>query len=144
MAGRPRCVNCRKAFTPNFRNRTKVNSRQRVCAECGPVIGHRFADQRYRASDAAPVAQRRKTEIAVRQGATAVPDVGPVAGSGSGSPVETLENRIRLHAAAIAAVLETPEAPDGCEASRPLPIRNAAESSPVGALMAAGPESSSR
>lgn len=36
-------------------------------------------------------------------GPTAVPGVGPGAGSGHGSPVETLENRIRLHAGALAA-----------------------------------------
>lgn len=52
MAGRPRCASCKRAFTPDFRNRTKVKARQRVCKDCGPVVGHQKAQQRYKASPA--------------------------------------------------------------------------------------------
>lgn len=48
MAGRPRCANCGKAFTPDPRNRSKRVHRQRICGECGRAVGLRLASRRYR------------------------------------------------------------------------------------------------
>lgn len=48
MASRPRCANCGKAFTPHPRNRNKRVHRQRICGECGRVVGRQHASRRYR------------------------------------------------------------------------------------------------
>ena len=132
MARRQRCVSCWKLFTPNYRNRTKVTARQRVCSDCGSMVGHRFADQRYRASHATP---RRVARDLLRSSAGAVSDaVGPPVSTRSGevAPRADLARQVRNHLAAIAALVDPsterarPEhggPPDGCEPSRPLPIR---------------------
>jgi hypothetical protein len=114
MAGRPRCANrsCRKAFTPDFRNGTKVANRQRVCPDCGPVIGHRLADQRYRASPTAPRRRQRP--------ASTVPQTHPDTGDGGvearqdpGTPnhgsVKKLASQVGVHLSAIAALVGGPD-----------------------------------
>jgi hypothetical protein len=52
MARRRRCAKCKKAFTPDPRNRTKIKHRQRVCHDCGPVSGNLLAVRRCRARKA--------------------------------------------------------------------------------------------
>ena len=106
MARRQRCVSCRKLFTPNYRNRTKVAARQRVCADCGAIVGHRLADQRYRSSGGAPRRARDTARPA---------EVAPGTASGASSPSpgdadQPLEMEplrlVHAHLAAIAALVE--------------------------------------
>lgn len=113
MAGRPRCLGCRNAFTPNYRNRTKTKHRQRFCAKPAcRVASHATAQHRYRRSirevvvDVGP----RRCEAIFEGGAR-----GLAAGSPAGSPeraapvgeslVPTLASQIRRASAKIAAVL---------------------------------------
>lgn len=136
MAGRPRCVHCRRAFTPDPRNRTKVENRQCVCPDCGSVIGHRYADRRYRASRAAPPRPRRapddpalRPEVA-QAAASDLPDVHRQGIRPSGAmPASELANQVAQHLAAIAALVGTSAGPDGCGGSKPLPVGIDAKSS---------------
>lgn len=134
MARRRRCVNCWKLFTPNYRNRTKVNARQRVCSDCGSIIGHRFADQRYRASPAAP----RRAREGVRESAGARPDTPPAASApekklGDVVPEAEKARQVRIHLAAIAALVEVPaRRKEGGAVERP-PISLGARRGPLNA-----------
>lgn len=71
MAGRPRCAKCRKAFTPDPRNRTKVTHRQRVCHDCGPVSGNLLAVRRCRARKAESGRPARPAAVPLP------PEIGP-------------------------------------------------------------------
>lgn len=135
MAGRPRCAHCRKAFTPNYRNRSKIAGHQRVCASCGPAIGHRLADRRYRSNNAPP----RKCSAVLRAGARVTP-VSPVAamspeperGSPGSAAAPRLAEQVGLHLAAIAALVGDARRSDGCEPFGPLPIGIPEKSRPAG------------
>lgn len=139
MSGRPRCANCRRAFTPNYRNRTKVENRQRVCPECGPVVGHRLADRRYRTDNAAPRSKSVRVATLAPAAARTAPlpepsrsDESLVAAARSGSAPE-FAGQIGAHLAAIAALVGDLGAPDSCKPSWPLPIGILEKSSPTAA-----------
>lgn len=128
MSARPRCANCRKAFTPNYRNRTKLTGRQKVCADCGPVIGHRLADKRYR-EDTGRSRRKRSTPgvPSNRPRATAPPSVSETLTSSSvaaatAAPGNEFAARVGHHLVAIAALVNGSRPPDGCEALKPVPI----------------------
>lgn len=135
MAARPRCAHCRKAFTPNYRNRSKIAGRQRVCASCGPAIGHRLADRRYRSNNAPP---RKRSAVSGAQARVA--PVSPVAAaspeperhSPDSAAVPQLADQVGLHLAAIAALVGGARRSDGCEPFRPLPIGIPEKSRPAG------------
>lgn len=114
MARRHRCVHCKKLFGPNYRNRTKTSGRQRVCEKCGPLIGHRFADQRYRLSQAK---QHRSRTGKVTKTSAHDPTVSPATAPPSTAPPESAQGRdaavtpamatwVRAQLIAIAARLE--------------------------------------
>lgn len=139
MASRPRCANCGKAFTPNCRNQTKRTGRQRVCPECGPIIGHRLADKRYREDSGR---SRRKVRpprsgSSIRPQSASPPTVfdslasPPVVAAATGTPGSEFAARIGRHLVAIAALVNGAKPPDGCGALEPLPERIFEESSSV-------------
>ena len=144
MSARPRCANCRKAFTPNYRNRTKLTSRQRVCPDCGPVIGHRLADKRYREDTGRP---RRKTRpppaVPSSQPHLAPPpsvfdSSTPLAvATATAAPGNEFAARVGRHLEAIAALVSGSRPPDGCEALKPVPDLVCEESSRQDARRAA-------
>ncbi len=104
MVRRHRCVNCWRLFTPNYRNRTKGSARQRVCAGCGSVIGHRFADRRYRSGDGPP----RRARESVRTSLVAL-DTEPalVSERPCHALTETdLTRQVHVHLTAIAALVD--------------------------------------
>ena len=114
MAGlrrrRTRCVACNELFEPDPRNRTKVTSRQKVCKDCGPVVGHRRAVKRYVVSlerDPPPkrAAVSSKPEGASRsppRSATAAPPETP---RSSRPEVAVLERRIQANPRDVAELL---------------------------------------
>lgn len=144
MTGRPRCASCKLAFTPDYRNRTKIKGRQRVCAECGSVVGHQKSQQRYDSSPAEPGSTRRRTAVLVRQddGAPGAPvpksEVGETSFSGE------LASQIRINSTRIADLLIGTRKPDGCGPFKPLQVSNDAKSSQEGNLMAEGCQTRSR
>jgi hypothetical protein len=101
MAGRPECVHCGHRFTPHPRNRSRTENRQRVCGDCGPVIGHRQADKRYRTG---PGARRRKRRNYRAAHSTAGPALAPETTAGLSAGVE-LVGHVGEHLAAIAALV---------------------------------------
>ena len=108
-ARRQRCVHCWKLFWPNYRNRTKVKCRQMVCAECGAVIGHRYADQRYRLAGVAPRLASRRRRVPGPNTCSAVGRARPVHDGATGaSTVLDLAGRVHLHLAAIAELVSAP------------------------------------
>jgi len=121
MPSRPRCGFCKKAFSPNYRNRTKVKYQQRFCAraECR-AESHRVAQRRYRGdvlSDQAPNsapanAPPGAAQAGVSRPVQRLPDV------------TTLARQIRRKSSRIAAVITGGEDGDRCEASKSLPIGN--------------------
>lgn len=120
---RQRCVHCWKLFWPNYRNRTKLKDRQKVCPDCGPVVGHRYADRRYRLARVAPQRSGRRT-------LTPAPSAYPV--QVSTAPVDDrvidaaaapdLASRVHAHLAAIAALVDAPSGPFGPVPVERLPI----------------------
>lgn len=138
MVGRPRCSNCKHAFTPNYRNRTKKSGRQRVCPDCGPIIGHRQADKRYRESAAVPRRRRPKYPATSRsQPAMTVPAAVPLPSPALPSPLVgsasvALSTQVRRHLAAIAALVGGSSFPDGCDAFGPHPAGDLEKSSAPG------------
>lgn len=121
MVRRQRCVSCWELFTPNYRNRTKVSARQRVCSDCGAIIGHRLADQRYRASPAAP----RRSRDPARAPSGAAPDTAPAPVSERlGDVVPDTDRARQMHAylAAIAALVDAPACCTARGPVQPLPI----------------------
>lgn len=111
MASRPRCAHCGKAFTPNYRNQGKLANRQRVCQECGALVGHRLAGRRYRASLAAlerkPVRTGRVDSDRGRPAPRA--EVEPREESGGWAstpgPAPEILRQVRGHLAAIAVLV---------------------------------------
>jgi hypothetical protein len=101
MAGRPRCANCRKAFTPHPRNRNKREHRQRVCGECGQVVGHRLASRRCRAR------KRRLSPPATPENSASQKTVGPTVSPLAGE----LALQIQQICAAFVAVVHGPGHP---------------------------------
>ena len=107
MPRRKRCVSCWKLFTPNHRNRTKVSAQQRVCSDCGAVIGHRFAGRRYRSSDGAP--RRARDAVQGRASSATAPDAAPTSSPEKvGDPVPEMDpsRLVHAHLAAIAALFD--------------------------------------
>ena len=107
MARRQRCVSCWKLFTPNYRNRTKVSAQQRVCADCGAVIGHRFAGRRYRASDG--TLRRSRDADQARASPATAPDTAATSSPekvGDAVPAMAPSRLVHTHLAAIAALFE--------------------------------------
>lgn len=138
MSARPRCANCRKAFTPNYRNRTKVTGRQRVCPGCGPVIGHCLAAKRYR-EDTGESRRKTRPPPAVT---SSQPHPGPPPALGSlspsgpstvaaatATPVSEVAAQVGRHLVAIAELVNGSKSRDGCEALEPVPERTYEESS---------------
>ena len=129
MAGRPRCAHCRRAFTPNYRNRTKTSGQQRVCADCGPLIGHRMANRRFKASlKEAERPPRRGTPSTIQKESPGGPptSVPVVEGATHGLFVGELANRIRVNSVQMALALL---GGDGCKGGSPLQVRIDAKSS---------------
>lgn len=138
MAGRPRCANCRKAFTPNYRNRTKTKTRQRVCRDCGLLIGHRLAMRRYRAGLAALERKpMRSSPVAARENRQQSPPVDScsrepkVVPAPPGASPE-IAGRVGQHLAEIARLVVGPGGGDGCGPLRPLLMGILGKSSPPG------------
>lgn len=141
MAGRPRCANCGKAFTPHPRNRSRTENRQRVCAECGPVIGHRLAVRRYQASRAGP-----RQRVCREQGAAPHASAGDVTERVAGAPgavggvvAVELAGHVGEHLAAIAALVGRACALSAPGASRAALDQHQSEFDSENRLMASGP-----
>lgn len=119
MPGRPRCRCCKKTFTPNFRNRTKIDHPQLYCGEppCR-VESHRDASERYRSDRAS----RRREAPSASPGDSASLQASLL-------NVKTLARQIRRTSSRIAAVITQGEARDRCEASDPLAMGNGASTS---------------
>ena len=127
MPARPRCAHCLKAFTPNYRNRTKLRDQQRVCPDCGPVVGHRLAEKRYRDNNAPPrkrvgPSRTRPTQPSAAPTPVAEQSVQPQRRTALLKPGDELASQVNQHLSAIAALVGGPGWPDGCKPSMPLPI----------------------
>ena len=102
MVGRPRCAKCKKAFTPDSRNRTKIMHRQRVCHDCGPVSGNLLAVRRCRARKAESGRSGRSARPAA---VPFPPEIGPQI-----SPLACeLVRRIRQTCTALSALVGDPD-----------------------------------
>lgn len=101
MAGRPRCAKCKRAFTPDPRNQTKITHRQRVCGDCGPVSGNLLAVRRCRARKAESGRAGRPTRPAA---VPFTPEIGP-----QSSPLACeLVRRIQQTCTALSALVGDP------------------------------------
>ena len=128
-ARRHRCVHCWNLFVPNYRKRTKVKDPQKVCADCGPAVGHRFADQRYRLGRVAPRRASRKrarspAPIADRPEDSIPPMPHGVTDVAVGPDVAS---RVHAHLAAIAVLVDAPAPRVGSVPAEPLPIGDSSE-----------------
>jgi len=128
MVGRPRCANCKKAFTPHARNRGKLVHVQRVCRGCGPVIGHRIASRRYRARRSG----RTSASMApVPSVLNSDPVVSPLAGE--------FVRQIQRGCSGLAALGFITDPRDGFGVSNPHPVGNDSSTSPQSRVMASRP-----
>jgi DNA-directed RNA polymerase subunit RPC12/RpoP len=128
-ARRQRCVHCWKLFWPNYRNRTKVKDRQQVCPDCGPVVGHRYADQRYRLARVAPSRAGRRTRTPAPSACSVPVSTAP----GHDRAIDTaaapdLASRVHAHHAAIAELVDAPARPLVSVPVERLPIDRGVES----------------
>lgn len=126
MARRQRCVSCWKLFTPNYRNRTKASARQKVCTECGAVVGHQFADRRYRSGQATQPRARASVGASTSFGSPDLPPSPALERPGDAAPDTDIARLVHTHLAAIAALVEAarPRSAPGAGPSRSASARN--------------------
>ena len=128
-ARRQRCVHCWKLFWPNYRNRTKVKDRQKVCPDCGPVVGHRYADQRYRLARVAPEWAGRRTRTLAPSVCSVPVSTVPVHDRAIGAAAAPdLASRVHAHLAAIAELVDARARPLDSGPLERLPIDRGVES----------------